>query len=298
MVRLSVIVPTKDERTAPDVIGELYKVFGKDTEVIVVDKSNETFRKELEKTDARIIRQESDGYENALMEGFREARGEIIATIDADGTYSVRDLEKVIAALSDGDADFVSGNRFGHLKEGAMSASLKIGNTFLTWLYNVMYRRRLHDALSGVFAMKRKAFESIKEEIPYRAGTIFFEIEIARRGWRLKDIPITYAPRVGSSSKIAKVKPIYGLAMAFHSVRYARDYNPLLIFGGIGIILVIAGLVLGAFVIGNYLATGTLSEVGRALIAFMLMVLGFLSIMTGFILDLLLEISRDMHRKK
>ncbi|MGC8548048.1 MAG: hypothetical protein ACP5MC_03590, partial [Candidatus Micrarchaeia archaeon] len=102
----------------------------------------------------------------------------------------------------------------------------------------------------------------------------------------------------GTKPRITRAKPIYGLTMAFHAVRYARDYNPLLIFGSIGVAAIILGIIVGALVLLNFFATGTLNEVGRALIAFMLVVGGFLSIITGLILDLLLEIEKKIYRKQ
>jgi glycosyltransferase involved in cell wall biosynthesis len=297
MPELSIIVPTKNEPSARKSVLELLKAFGNSAEIIIVDKSDARHRKELAGTGALVLSQESDGYENALMEGFRLSKGDIIGTLDPDGTYSISDFGRVVAELRKGKADFVSGNRFAHPSRGAMTPSIAFGNRFLTGLFNILYRKNIHDALSGSFVMTRKAFEAMRDEEPYRAGTMFFEIELARRGYRIIDVPIGYKPRVGSTSRITRAKPIYGLNIASHSIRYARDYNPLVIFGGTGLVLVVIGLVLGLFVIGNYLHTGALTEIGRALIAFMLVVLGFLSIISGLILDLLLQIEKKLYRK-
>ena len=271
---------------------------GKDAEIIVVDKSDREYHGELVKTGAKVLRQASIGYEDALMQGFKAARGNVLSTLDPDGTYSVDDFRKVVGKVQDGTADFCSGNRFGKLHEGAMTTSIAFGNKFLTGLFRFLYHKDIHDGLSGSFAMTKRAFDTIREEEAYRAGTLFFEIELARRGFKLIDIPISYKPRVGSVSKITKAKPIYGLNIARHTIRYARDYNPLLLFGAVGVVLLIVGLVLGAFVIGNYLYTGALTQVGRALIAFMLVTLGFLSVIAGLILDLLLQIEKALIRGK
>ncbi len=300
MKDLSVIVPTKDEPTAPSIIAELYKTFGKDTEVIVIDKSsNEELKRPLLKSGARVVTQSSKGYENALQEGFRLAKGEIIATIDADGTYDVSDLKRVIDELATGDCGFVSGNRFGRLDPGAMTSSIKMGNILITSLFNLLYRCSMRDVLSGSFAMRRDAYDSMRDEDPYRAGTVFFEIELRRRGYKLKNIPVHYGVRaVGSESQISRAKPIYGITMAYHAIKYARDYQPMLIFGGFGLILGAIGLILGLSVIAAFLITGVFNEIGRALIAFMLLTFGFLSIAVGLILDLLLEIERTMYKEK
>lgn len=296
MPDVSIIVPTKDEPTAPALVRRLMGIFP-GSEIIVVDKSSAKNRRALAATGAQVIAQESSGYENALMEGFSAAHGSVLATIDADGTYNAEDLEKVIAELKRCGCAFVAGSREDR-EPGAMTGTIRFGNSFLTSLFNVLYRRRMHDVLSGSFAMTRQAFDSIRDEDPYRAGTIFFEIELARRGFAIRDIPIRYGVRRGASSRITRAKPIYGLTMAYHAVRYTRDYNPLLLFGSIGVAAIVIGLVIGGFVLANYFATGTLGDVGRALIAFMLVVVGFLSLIAGLILDLLLEVERKLYRER
>ncbi len=295
---LSIVVPTLNEKDAPRTIKALQKAFGRDAEIIVIDKSDAAYRRELVRTGARVITQKSRGYEAALMEGFRAAKGSIISSMDPDGTYDVQDFKRVVAKVRSGEADFCSGNRFGTLHEGAMTPSVMFGNKFLTGLFRSLYHKDMHDGLSGSFAMTRKAFESIRDEEAYRAGTLFFMVELARRGFNMMDIPISYRPRIGSMSKIARAKPIYGMNIARNIIRFARDYNPLLIFGILGVVFIVLGLILGALVLAAYVHTGTLTEIGRALISFMLIVLGFLSILGGLLLDLLLQIEKILMRSK
>ncbi len=300
MVRLSVIIPTKNEPNAAKAINELAEKVS-DAEIIVIDKSSKKERDKLKKTKAQVIEQEGTGYENALMQGFRIAKGELLASLDPDGTYSIDDFIKVVNELeneNDKKVGFVSGGRT-KVKKGAMTTSIKIGNRFLTGLFNLLYKSHMTDVLSGAFVMRREAFDSIRDEDAYRAGTLFFEIELVRHGYKVKNIDITYSERAGgNTSRITRFKPAYGLTIAYHAIRYARDYNPLLIFGSIGVIAIVLGIVLGAFVIANYMQTGTLNEVGRALIAFMLVISGLLSVIAGFILDLLLEIERKIYKSK
>lgn len=163
MPYLSIIVPTKNEPAAPKTIRLLQNAFGSGAEIINVDKSDDKHYRELKHTDARVIRQASVGYENALMDGFRASRGRVLATIDPDGTYSVDDFKKVVAAVKQGKGDFCIGNRFGKLHKGAMTPSIEFGNRFLTGMFRFLYKKDIHDGLSGSFAMTRKAFDAIKE---------------------------------------------------------------------------------------------------------------------------------------
>lgn len=296
MSDISIIIPTKDELNVKNILKDIKKNFKKnEIEIIIVDKSKPEIKRKIKDLGFPVIDQISNGYENALVEGFKRAKSPILATIDADGTYSVKDLKSVILELDKGDYDFISGDRSSGLRK--MTFYISFGNKFLTKWFNFLYHRKMHDVLSGVFAMKREVFDKIKYDDAFRAGTLFFEIEAVRRGYRIKDIPISYADRVNTKSRITKSKPIYGFFIAFYSIKYARDYRPLVLFGAIGILLIIAGIIVGALVVQNYFATGALIEVGRALISFMLIVLGFLSIITGLILDRLLEIEKILLKK-
>lgn len=294
---VSVVLPTIEEEGAFATIDSI-RALMPGCEIIVIDKSGAEYRKRLKAKGIKLVEQQSKGYENALVEGFLHTKGAVLATIDPDGTYDPEDLAKVIGLVMSGKASMALGNRLNGKRNGAMNSYISFGNRNITKVYNAVHKIGIHDALSGIFAMKREVFEAIKEVVPYRAGTLFFVLEASKAGYKdIKDIPIKYYPRPkGTESKLSRSKFVYGLGVGGHIIRAARDYSPLLIFGTIGVLLVIAGIVLGGLVIANYLSTGTLNEIGRALIAFMLVTIGFLSIIAGLILDLLLQIANKIEK--
>ena len=294
--RISVVIPTIEENAAFGVIKQIKSLFGNSAEIIVVDKSSKAYKRRLADTGANVIDQEDSGYENAVMMGFRAAHGKVLASLDPDGTYDPKDMLKGLRLIEEGKADVVFGNRFAGKDDDAMTKYISFGNRSLTSIYNRLYRAKIHDVLTGIFMFTSKAFESIKDVEPYRAGTAFFAIELSKQGYKIKETPIRYMPRTSGKSKLSRSKFAYGLGVAGHMVRFFRDYSPLLLFGGIGAVLIIAGIVVGVMVLANYIATGTLNEVGRALIAFMLVMIGFLSIIAGLIIDLLLQISRKIEK--
>ncbi len=292
--KISVVIPTIEEEAVFGIIKELKSTFKKRLELIIVDKSGSRYFNRLKSTGARVIRQKDSGVENAIMLGLRAAKGDIIASIDADGTHELGGIERAVKIVENGEADLVLGNRFGKLEKGAMSPHLVLGNKAISGVYSKMYKAKIHDVLTGLFVMNRRALESIRDIKPYRAGIAFFAIELAKRGFRVTEIPIHYYPRTSGESKLAKSKIVYGTQVTSHIIRMARDYNPLLIFGGLGVILVLMGVILGGYVILNYISSGVFNEIGRSLIAFMLVTVGILAIIAGFILDLLLEIAKKL----
>jgi glycosyltransferase involved in cell wall biosynthesis len=295
--KISVILPNLQEESIFKVIKEIKELLkNEDYEIIVVNKSDKAYLNRLKKAHVKIIEQKVQKVESAIMLGMSYAKGDIIVSTDADGTHDSNGIKAGIKLIKGNKADFVLGNRFANLTKGSMSPHLIIGNKIISNVYSIVYKKKIHDVLTGLFVMNRKAYESIKNIEPYKAGIAFFAIEVAKKGFRVAEVPISYYPREYGKSKLAKSKIWYGLNVVTHIIRTARDYSPLLIFGGIGVILFLIGSGLGVFVIWNYLTTGAFTVIGRALISFMLLITGILSIMVGFILDLLLEILKKLEK--
>ena len=294
--KVSVIIPTIEEEAIFDLIKQIRQLLGNDVEIIIVDKSSDAYYNRLKKTDSVVIRQRTKGVENAIMLGLKAAKGDILASIDADGTHDPRGLVKGVKIVESGEADLVLGNRLHSLQEGSMGFYLKTGNQLLSSLFSFIYKTKAHDVLTGLFVMDRGAFDEIRNTEPYRAGIAFFAIELARKGYKIKEVDIKYYKRAQGTSKLTRSKTAYGFNVASHIIRQLRDYSPLLIFGGLGLIVLIVGVIVGTAVILSFLHTGVFALSGRALIAFMLIILGFLLGVVGLILDLLLEIEKRLDR--
>ncbi len=218
-MKLSFIVPTKNEETTPGVIREIYRTFGKDAEVIVIDKSEPRYRNPLYKTGAKIVVQKRGVYEHALVDGFRMAHGDILASIDPDGTYSVKDLKKLVDYTArHKEYAYVGGDRL-DCPEAAMPGTIRLGNRLFGVLATVLMGQSMRDTFSGSFAMQRSAYDQIRKMDAYIAGPTIFQMALARKGFKVKCIPITYRPRRGSKSKISGFKPLFAFKLAFNMIK-------------------------------------------------------------------------------
>ena len=294
---ISVVIPTIEEESLFSLVGKLRRSLGKDIEIIIVDKSGEAYYNRLKSTGATIIRQKDRGVESAIMQGLRRAKGDILASVDADETHDISGIVEGVKLVELGKADFVLGNRMSGLEQGSMDAYIKVGNSVLSWMFSKLYKTDVHDVLTGLFVMRRKAFESIREVEPYRAGIAFFAIELARLGYKVREVDIKYYKRRHGKSKLTKSKFAYGVNVASHLIRQLRDYSPLLVFGGFGVVVGLVGLFIGIGVLANFLHSGEFVQTGRAMAALMLVVLGFIFFVAGLILDMLLEIEKRMVKK-
>jgi len=216
---VSVLLPTKEEEGAFAVIKGLKKIFGSRAEIIVIDKSSEAYRKKIKKLGVVLVKQTTKGVENGLIEGFRYAHANILATVDADGTHSLDGIAKGVKLIKEGGADLVLGNRMNNLEKGSMSGYLRFGNWGLSLMYNIFYGQNIHDILTGMQIMSRRAYEKVKIIRVFDMPIAFFQIEIARQGYRVGEVNIKYTERKFGESKLAKSKLMYGLKTGAQMVR-------------------------------------------------------------------------------
>lgn len=218
-MKLSFIVPTKNESTTPGIVRDIYRIFGKRAEVIVVDKSDPEYREPLYKTGAKIVVQKRGVYEHALVEGFRLAHGDILACIDPDGTYSVKELKKIIEYISNHkEYAYVGGDRMDCPRK-AMPPLIRFGNRWFGFLASMLTGQWMRDTFSGAFAMRRSAYETIRGMEAYVAGPTIFQMALSRKGYRIHMIPISYKPRpAGTKPKTTTFKPLFGFKLTWNMI--------------------------------------------------------------------------------
>lgn len=137
---MSVVIPTRNEaKNLPVVMPRLPDGL---FEVLIVDGGSTDGTVEVARelrTDVRLIEQTGQGKGNALSTGFAAARGDILVTLDADGSADPAEIPRFVAALVAG-ADVAKGSRFA---QGGGSADItrarRIGNRALCALVNGIY---------------------------------------------------------------------------------------------------------------------------------------------------------------
>lgn len=200
MGKVSVVIPTRDEEAAIGrVIDEVRAALSSmDHEILVVDTDSRDRTREIAaQRGARVVDEPRRGYGRAYRTGFAAASGEIVATLDADLTYPAERLPDLVAIVASGEADFVSADRLTRLAPEAMSGMHRVGNAILNVAFRLLFRRPIRDSQSGMWAFRR----SILEDLDVRSTGMSFseelKLEVLRRGFRLREVPVDYRPRVG-----------------------------------------------------------------------------------------------------
>lgn len=225
--KVSVIFPTYNEKDSIRKAIEDFFASGFVDEIVVVNNNAvEGTDQEVKKTKARLVYEKRQGYGFAIWKGLEEAKGELLIISEPDGTFSGRDVIKLLA-YSD-DFEYVLGTRTTRelIWRGAnMGVFLKWGNWVVAKLLEFLYNTTtLTDVGCTMRLIKRKLYEKIK---PYfTIGTQHFGPEltilVAKIKMRFIEIPVNYKPRIGKSSVTGSFRKsfILGLKMIFLILRY------------------------------------------------------------------------------
>ena len=197
---VSVIIPTmNEEKSVGLVIEEVRDAFAgkRETEILVVDTNSEDRTKEIAASLGAIVLDEPRrGYGRAYRTGFENAKGEFIATLDADMTYPATDLPGLVDMLDAEGLDFITTNRFARMEKGAMRTKHRVGNWVLSTATRLLFRVRVRDSQSGMWVFRRSVLDVVKLESLGMAMSEEIKIEAFRKA-RAKEVPITYRVRIG-----------------------------------------------------------------------------------------------------
>lgn len=290
-VELSVVVPVLDEagslailyRELTEVLERLQRPY----ELIFVDDGSrdESFRilEKLHRQDDRVrvlqLRR-NFGKAAALSVGFAHARGQVIATLDADLQDDPAELPRLLATLEDGN-DLVSGWK--------MHRQDPVSKRWPSRLFNAVTGRltglRLHDFNSGFKVYRRAVVEEMRL---YGELHRFIPILAARRGFAVGEVPVNHRSRRFGRSKYGAARFVRGfldLLTVLFLTRYTR--RPLHLFGGLGLLSLGTGVLVNLYLTVLWIL-GTRPIGNRPLLAF-----GVLCILVGiqfFSLGLLSEL--------
>ena len=209
-VRVSVIVPTLNE--APNLPHVLPRIPTWVHEVVLVDGGSvdgtvEVARKLL--PDIRVIGQERPGKGAALQAGFEAASGEILVTLDADGSTDPAEIPLFVGCLL-GGADFVKGSRF--VQGGGtddMELHRRAGNWMLRGLVRAAFGGRYSDLCYGYNAFWRRVLPVIEGDADGFEIETLMNVRVLAAGMKVAEVPSHEARRIHGLSNLCTFKDGY-----------------------------------------------------------------------------------------
>ena len=204
---LSVIVPVYNERnTVAEIVRRMRRVdLPLDMEIVMVDDASwdgtGDILKALEDSTVRVVTHPKNaGKGAAIRTGLSHVRGDLVLIQDADLEYDPDDWPRLLAPVLKGKAQVVYGSRFTGERRNMLFTHW-LGNRFLSLVTNVLYNTTLSDMETCYKLFDRQVLDGITIE----SNAFDFEPEITakvlRRGYRIYEVPISYAGREYSEGK-------------------------------------------------------------------------------------------------
>ncbi len=205
---LSVVIPVfNEELTIGNIIDRtqtaLHKI-GHPYEIIVVDDhSNDKSVQAAKSRSTRLLSlRQHMGKGYALRAGFGKAKGDIIVTIDSDGSHLPEELSEVLEPVVGGKADLVIGSRYMNHKRVEARKLNAFGVKIFNYLIQLLTSVAITDSQSGYRAMKREVLFAQK----LKSGGYEIESEMlvktAIEGFRVTEVPISFEQRTYGRSGV------------------------------------------------------------------------------------------------
>lgn len=254
MSMLSVVIPALNEEDGiADIIervlavkGPLAEIGVDDLDLIVVDDGSQDRTAEIVASypEVRLIQHSVNrGYGAAIKSGFRKAKGDLLAFLDADGTYPPEYFPALCRPILEEGADLAIGSRMAGA-ESDMPAVRRLGNIIFATLVSLIGNQRVSDSASGQRVLRRDALLLL---YPLPDGLNFTPVMSTRaihENLQVVEVPIPYAERRGRS-KLSVVRD--GFRFLSSIVTTAMTYNPVRILGAAGAGLALAAVLVALF---------------------------------------------------
>ncbi len=294
--KVVVTIPAfNEERSIGDVIEDIRMVMEKenyDYSIIVVDDGSSDRTADVAKDSGAIVI--SHPTNRGLGETFRteikeciKLNPDVIIHIDADGQYSPMEIPGLLNEIENGN-DLVLGSRFkGSIEH--MPLIKKLGNRMFSNAISRIIGFKVTDAQTGFRAFTRE----LAEKIEIKSGHTYTQEQIiksVREKFRIKEVPINFAKRKCGESRLIGSTLAYAVKAWSNIFRIYRDYDPLKTFGLLGAIALLPGFIIGLWLMWFFLNEGIMPFTGLLVLTFLLITIGVIFILFGFIADMKREI--------
>lgn len=294
--RIAVLVPCyNEEQTVAQVVRDFRAILPAAAIYVYDNNSKDQTAKRAAEAGAVVRFEKNQGKGHVLRRMFSDIEADIYVLVDGDNTYHASSTPAMIRTLLAGQLDMVVGTRLTEHAGEAFRHGHQFGNRLLTGCVSLLFGRNLTDMLSGFRVLSRRFVKSF----PALAKGFETETELTVHALELRmpvaEIVTPYGARpIGSESKLHTYRDGFRILMTI--VNLFKEERPLAFFTILfGLLAALAvGLAVPIFL--TYAATGLVPRFPTAILATGIMLLAFLSLACGLILDTVTHGRRELKR--
>jgi glycosyltransferase involved in cell wall biosynthesis len=292
---VAVLVPCyNEEATIAKVVADFRAALPEAT-TYVYDNNSSDRTVEIARAAGALVRREMrQGKGNVVRRMFADIEADIYVLVDGDATYDAASVRAMISRLMEERLDTVIAARVPK-GPGAYRPGHQMGNRLLTHFFAVTFNATFTDILSGYRVFSRRFVKSF----PVLSSGFEIETELSAHAVELDlavgEVPTPYYARPkGSVSKLSTWRD--GLRILGTIVGLYRSERPLPFFSWIGVMLAIVSVVLAIPIFITFFREGVVLRMPTAILSTGLMLLAFLSVVAGLVLDTVTKGRREMKR--
>jgi glycosyltransferase involved in cell wall biosynthesis len=292
---IAVLVPCYNEgATIGDVVHDFQSALP-NAKVYVYDNNSTDNTVEVARLAGAVVRNERlQGKGNVVRRMFADIEADVFLMIDGDDTYDAGSARAMVEKLVHENLDMVNGKRITQ-SEDAYRIGHKFGNRLLTSLVSIIFGTGFDDMLSGYKIFSRRFVKSF----PSLSGGFEIETELTVHALELRmpiaEMETPYGDRPeGSESKLNTYGD--GFRILKKIALLIKDERPLQFFSILFFLLVGGSLILSVPLLFTYLETGLVPRFPTAVLATGMMVVGFLSLACGLILETVTRGRQELKR--
>jgi glycosyltransferase involved in cell wall biosynthesis len=281
---VAVLVPCFNEEAAIAQVVSDFRTVLPDATIYVYDNNSTDRTAAVARAAGAVVRREThQGKGNVVRRMFSDVDAEIYVLVDGDATYDAPSARALIARMVEDRVDMVVAARV-HTDEAAYRPGHRFGNRLLTGFVASVFETPLADVLSGYRVFSRRFVKSFPVlsrgfEIETELTVHALELELA-----VAEMPTPYFARPeGSQSKLSTWRD--GIRILSTIISLYRSERPLAFFTGLGLALAIASIGLAIPIFVTYVEQGIVPRLPTAILSTGLMLLAFLFMIAGLILD-------------
>jgi glycosyltransferase involved in cell wall biosynthesis len=292
---IAVILPCYNEEAAiGTVVADFMEVLP-EARIYVYDNNSKDRTSAVAAAAGAIVRTETlQGKGNVVRRMFADIDADIYLMCDGDITYDAASAPALVGKLIDENLDMVVGCRVDQ-DVAAYRAGHRFGNALFTGAVANLFGNRFTDILSGYRVFSRRYVKSF----PALSNGFEIETELTVHALQLRmpigEMDTPYGARVeGSTSKLSTYRDGYRIMVMI--IKLFKNERPLAFFGAIFALMAILSIGLSIPLMLTYLETGLVPRLPTAVLAVGTMLLGFLSMTCGLILDTVTHGRREIKR--